>query len=181
MKFELYQLATLLVIFLIGCQPHNKDLSASDSTFRDIKTVYQIDSSGTQIAQQMYITFTCLLEGSTNSKRTELGYYQEPSSSKTRNSYFELREVNSDPNKDSNYSIKELLIADNLALSNLSVISLVVAKESKLLGSQVSVTTLPQLGGIFLEYSRQSGLGLFSAMSASGTPANMKCKSIRVP
>lgn len=181
MTFKLFQLGTLLGIFLQGCQPHKNNLSTSSTTFRDTRTVYQIDSSGVQVAREMYLTFTCLLDGSTDSKRTEIGFYQEPLSAKSANSYLELREATYGSEKTSGFTIKELLIVDNLNLSNLSVVSLLVGKESKLLGTQMSVTSLPQMGGVFLEFSRQTGIGLFSAMSASGTPANMKCKSVRVP
>ena len=177
----MFHFGILLTIFLMGCQPAKKEIPTTSQSFNDQTTVYLQDANGIQISRKMYLNFSCILEGATTTKRTELGYYLEPLDSITQNSYLELREVSLDSETNSTYSFKELLIVNNLALSNLSIISLLVAKDSNIVGTQTSVTTLPQVGQLFLEFNKQTGLGLFHAMSANAIPANMKCTTIRVP
>lgn len=180
---KLLLFATLIASMLsVGCQPPKQDLTKMGSSFADNKIVYQLDSTtGGQVAKSMYLQFTCTLEGSNSDKRTELGYYRELVNSKTQNSYLEVREVEAGESKFSGLKEKTLLAIDNLGLSNLNVISLFISKESRLVGSQMALTTLGQPGSVFLEFNRSTGLGIFTALGTNGTVQNMNCKSIRIP
>jgi hypothetical protein len=151
------------------------------SSFSDSKIVYQLDSAtGGQVAKNMSLQFTCPLEGSTSEKLTEVGYYPEAIISKAKNSYLEVREVTASENPFSGLKQNVLRVVDNLSLSNLNIIALLVSKETHLAGSQVTFKTLPQIGSVFLEFNRETGMGLFTLLGANGTAQNMTCKSIRI-
>ena len=175
-------IAIIVSLLFTGCQPPKQDLLKMGSSFSDSKTVYQLDSStGGQVAKSMNLLFTCTLENSTSEKMTELGYYREAINSKTQYSYLEVREVTAGDHHFSGLKQKVLLVIDNLSLSNLNIISLIVAKESRLVGTQMAITALPQVGNVFLEFNRETGMGLFTALGTNGAVQNMKCKAIRIP
>jgi hypothetical protein len=175
----MFRFGILFILALGGCQPHKKETSLSSRSFRDEITTYHLDSTGSQVAHKMSLTFVCVQVPASDSKRVELGYYLGTDDSKNYYSHFEAREVLTGNENRTTY--KDLLIVEDLALSNLSQISLIVARESRILGTQMSITTLAAPGVPFLEYNRQTGVGVFSAIGEAETNSSLKCTNIRVP